>query len=180
MKIPRDITHERRLAASDEQLQRCASEVSGLRTQLGVLLVQLPPSLGYNAASANKFFDDLGTRIDKHVGVACEPRHRACFTDEADALIRARKVAQAAVDPPLEGQRKMAFTLDLEPRSLYCMHGSALWDWQHAVSATKTLRYSITFRTLADKRTRPGRQDAVARNLYAQRQRLARARAKNL
>ena len=58
--------------------------------------------------------------------------------------------------PPLEGQRRTAFALDLEPRSVYLMQGSARWDWQHAVSATKTLRYSITFRTLADMRMRPG------------------------
>lgn len=59
--------------------------------------------------------------------------------------------------PPLPGHRKTAFALDLEPRSVYYMQGSARWDWQHAVSATKTLRYSVTFRALADKRTWPGR-----------------------
>jgi alkylated DNA repair dioxygenase AlkB len=57
--------------------------------------------------------------------------------------------------PPRAAQRKTRFALDLEPRSVYCLQGPARWDWQHAVSATKTLRYSITFRTLADERTRP-------------------------
>ncbi|HEY5103248.1 MAG TPA: alpha-ketoglutarate-dependent dioxygenase AlkB [Steroidobacteraceae bacterium] len=50
--------------------------------------------------------------------------------------------------PPLVGRRKTTFALDLEPRSVYCMQGAARWDWQHTISATKTLRYSITFRTL--------------------------------
>jgi alkylated DNA repair dioxygenase AlkB len=53
--------------------------------------------------------------------------------------------------PPVSGHCKSAFTLDLEPRSVYAMQGSARWHWQHAVSATKMLRYSITFRTLAAK-----------------------------
>ena len=42
--------------------------------------------------------------------------------------------------------------LDLEPRSAYAMSGAARWDWQHAISPTRELRYSITFRTLAEQR----------------------------
>ena len=38
--------------------------------------------------------------------------------------------------------------LELAPRSAYRMEGSARWGWQHSISATKELRYSITFRTL--------------------------------
>lgn len=34
-------------------------------------------------------------------------------------------------------------------RSAYAMRGAARWKWQHAISPTKELRYSITFRTLA-------------------------------
>ena len=41
--------------------------------------------------------------------------------------------------------------LDLEPRSAYAMSGAARWDWQHAISPTRELRYSITFRTLAEQ-----------------------------
>jgi len=41
--------------------------------------------------------------------------------------------------------------LDLEPRSAYAMRGAARWDWQHAISPTFELRYSITFRTLAEQ-----------------------------
>ena len=52
--------------------------------------------------------------------------------------------------PPRVAQRRAAFALDLAPRSVYGMRGAARWDWQHALSATKMLRYSITFRTLAD------------------------------
>lgn len=38
--------------------------------------------------------------------------------------------------------------IDLERRSAYIMQGSARWDFQHSIAPTKTLRYSITFRTL--------------------------------
>jgi hypothetical protein len=33
------------------------------------------------------------------------------------------------------------------PRSIYLLRGTARWGWQHSVSPTKLLRYSITLRT---------------------------------
>jgi alkylated DNA repair dioxygenase AlkB len=48
--------------------------------------------------------------------------------------------------PPAPGQRA-TWKVDLEPRSAYLMRGAARWQWQHAVSPTRELRYSITFRT---------------------------------
>ena len=59
--------------------------------------------------------------------------------------------------PPREDRRRAAFAIDLAPRSVYTMQGAARWQWQHAVSATKMLRYSITFRTLTDSSTRRSR-----------------------
>jgi alkylated DNA repair dioxygenase AlkB len=44
------------------------------------------------------------------------------------------------------GRRSLA--LDLAPRSIYCLTGEARWSWQHAISPTPGLRYSITFRSL--------------------------------
>ena len=48
--------------------------------------------------------------------------------------------------PPAAGQRATR-KIDLEPRSAYQLRGAARWQWQHAVSPTQELRYSITFRT---------------------------------
>jgi alkylated DNA repair dioxygenase AlkB len=44
--------------------------------------------------------------------------------------------------------------LELQPRSIYTLQGEARWGWQHAVSPTKELRYSITFRTRHAKHLR--------------------------
>jgi alkylated DNA repair dioxygenase AlkB len=49
--------------------------------------------------------------------------------------------------PPVRGARA-ARIIELEPRSAYSFGGPARWNWQHAISPTKELRYSITFRTL--------------------------------
>jgi alkylated DNA repair dioxygenase AlkB len=52
--------------------------------------------------------------------------------------------------------------VDLAPRSIYSMAGEARWGWQHAISPTPALRYSITFRT---------RRRAAARGGAAERSR---------
>ncbi|HEY8553693.1 MAG TPA: alpha-ketoglutarate-dependent dioxygenase AlkB [Burkholderiales bacterium] len=49
--------------------------------------------------------------------------------------------------PPRRNKREETFALTLEPRSAYVMRGPARWSWQHSIPPTKTLRYSITFRT---------------------------------
>jgi alkylated DNA repair dioxygenase AlkB len=38
--------------------------------------------------------------------------------------------------------------IDLAPRSAYLTRGAARWRWQHAISPTSALRWSIIFRTL--------------------------------
>jgi hypothetical protein len=48
--------------------------------------------------------------------------------------------------PPAAGGRA-ARAINLEPRSAYAMRGVARWGWQHAVSPSPELRYSISFRT---------------------------------
>jgi alkylated DNA repair dioxygenase AlkB len=55
---------------------------------------------------------------------------------------------------PRGATRRAAFALDLAPRSIYTLQGIARWQWQHAVSPTKALRYSITFRTLSTQKRR--------------------------
>jgi alkylated DNA repair dioxygenase AlkB len=50
--------------------------------------------------------------------------------------------------PPPSTNRRASFALDLAPRSAYAMTGQARWGWQHAISPTKMLRYSITFRSV--------------------------------
>jgi alkylated DNA repair dioxygenase AlkB len=49
--------------------------------------------------------------------------------------------------PGEKQRREDVIPLELEPRSAYVMRGNARWGWQHCVSPTKELRYSITFRT---------------------------------
>lgn len=49
--------------------------------------------------------------------------------------------------PREKHRREDVIVLDLEPRSAYIMRDTGRWGWQHCISETKELRYSITFRT---------------------------------
>lgn len=96
-KIPRTISHERRLQDWREPLDQFLSEVEGLGEKLAVLLVQLPPKLAYDAKVAAAFFRALGRTGH---GMACEPRHESWFTPRADAALKKLRVARVAADPP--------------------------------------------------------------------------------
>jgi uncharacterized protein YecE (DUF72 family) len=97
VKVPKAITHERRLADSAEPLDWFLAEIAGLGAALGPLLVQLPPSLAFDAAVAGAFFDALRARYDGLV--ACEPRHVSWFDSDADALLIHNRVARVGADP---------------------------------------------------------------------------------
>uniref|UniRef100_UPI002147B43F DUF72 domain-containing protein n=1 Tax=Tahibacter caeni TaxID=1453545 RepID=UPI002147B43F len=96
-KLPRTITHERRLAGCEALLDTFLDEVNGLGRRLGALLVQLPPSLAFDPRVADGFLRALRER---HSGALClEPRHATWFTGGADAVLLARRVARVAADP---------------------------------------------------------------------------------
>lgn len=100
-KLPKAITHERRLIDCAGPMARFAEEIGGLSGKLGVVLVQLPPSLRFDAAAADAFFTLLGDAIG--AGAACEPRHASWFGEEADALLVRHRIARVAADPAVAG-----------------------------------------------------------------------------
>ena len=97
VKVPRLITHDLRLRRSRRPLKRFLAEVGGLGDKRGPLLVQLPPSLEYDARVASRFFQCL--RAHDQGPVVCEPRHPTWFTAAADRLLRRHRVARVAADP---------------------------------------------------------------------------------
>jgi uncharacterized protein YecE (DUF72 family) len=99
VKLPRSVTHDARLVGADQLLESFLAEAGALGDRLGVLLVQLAPSLGFDRQSASAFFDLLRRH---YAGVvACEPRHPTWFGREAEALFQASRVARVAADPAI-------------------------------------------------------------------------------
>ncbi len=75
-------------------------------------------------------------------------RDAPCFEKVAGVSLAGYARMRWRPYPPKAQAARATFALDLPPRSAYIMQDAARWDWQHAVSPTKMLRYSITFRTL--------------------------------
>ncbi len=97
VKLPKAVTHDARLVGSEAVLARFADEIGGLGDKRGPVLVQLPPKLAFDAATAGGFFA-LATGL---LGgpIVCEPRHPSWFEAEADALLAGHRVARVAADP---------------------------------------------------------------------------------
>ena len=95
VKVPKQITHGQRLRDCEPLLEQFLAQCSGLGKKLGCLLVQLPPSLTFDAATAEVFFAMLRQRFSG--AVVLEPRHASWSA--AEPLLQAQQIARAAVDP---------------------------------------------------------------------------------
>jgi len=97
VKLPQTITHENGLTKSARLLDTFLADLAPLGARLGCLLVQLPPSLAFDARLARTFFTALRKRFNR--GVALEPRHASWFAQRADRLLDELRVARVAADP---------------------------------------------------------------------------------
>jgi uncharacterized protein YecE (DUF72 family) len=97
VKLPQSITHEAGLVGVRAELSAFCELVSVLGAKLGPLLVQLPPSLDFDARRAGRFLAQLA---HFHAGaVAVEPRHPSWFCEAANRLLLEHGAARVAADP---------------------------------------------------------------------------------
>lgn len=101
-KMPREITHKRKLVDCEDLLEKFLEETAELGQRLGVYVVQLAPSHRFDAAIASTFF---GLARDKYAGgLACEPRHESWNSPDASELLRKYRITRAGADPePFKG-----------------------------------------------------------------------------
>lgn len=95
VKVPKRITHVQRLHDCAQALDEFLAQCGQLGDKLGCLLVQMPPSLGFEVQLAEDFFSCLRERFAGHV--VLEPRHASWV--QAESILQAHRIAQAAVDP---------------------------------------------------------------------------------
>jgi uncharacterized protein YecE (DUF72 family) len=96
VKAPKSVTHEHRLTDFGDLLAIFFDEIAGLGSKLGPILLQLPPSLAFEAP-AQAFID--GWRELYAGPTVCEPRHASWFTPEAEARLADAQIARVAADP---------------------------------------------------------------------------------
>jgi uncharacterized protein YecE (DUF72 family) len=120
VKVPQTITHEAGLVGARDELRSFCKLVEAFGPKLGALLVQLPPSLAFDAAAAGRFLSAL-TGLHQ-APVVVEPRHPSWFEPRADALLGRHGVERVAADParvPVAAEPTSTGTL-----SYFRWHGS--------------------------------------------------------
>jgi uncharacterized protein YecE (DUF72 family) len=105
VKMPKEITHVRRLVEIGPLLDSFLAEVIGLESKLGPLLIQLPPSLAFDEDISARFFSNLR---DRFAGpLALEPRNASWFSAEVELLLATFRIARVGADPaPVELARR--------------------------------------------------------------------------
>jgi uncharacterized protein YecE (DUF72 family) len=139
-KAPKTITHTRRLVDVAEPLEEFLASVAGLGPKLGPILVQLPPSLAFEAAVAERFFGELRQRFGGDV--VCEPRHPSWFTEDADRLLDMARVGRVGADPaPAQGAEEPG---GWEGIAYWRLHGSPVkYRSAYSDEALERLAHSI-------------------------------------
>ena len=141
VKLPKSITHDRRLKGGEELVERFAGEVAGLGERFGVLLIQLPPSLAFSDEAAG-FLRRLRPRFES--AVALEPRHESWFEPAVEDVLADSHIARVAADPARfaggdapGGDRATAyFRLHGSPRIYYSRYdAAALETWSRKAEA---------------------------------------------
>ena len=141
VKMPRTITHELKLRDAREPLVAFLAQTDGLAEKRGPILVQLPPSLSFDATLVPVFFDLVRTLYDGPV--VCEPRHATWFSASVDALLDRYRIARVAADParvpeaavPAGWPRLAYFRLHGSPRTYW-----SRYDADYIATLATTLR----------------------------------------
>lgn len=94
VKMPRYITHMKRLIVDEPVLARFHRGVEALRDKLGVILIQLPPGFKYDRGLLAGFFDKLDTSLRYTV----EARNPTFLCDEFLGLLEERRIAWCIAD----------------------------------------------------------------------------------
>jgi uncharacterized protein YecE (DUF72 family) len=98
VKMPRSISHQLKLRDAREPLLDFLAQTDGLAHKRGPLLVQLPPSLSFDATIVTPFFDLVRTMYDGPI--VYEPRHATWFSPPVASLLDRYRVSRVGADPP--------------------------------------------------------------------------------
>ena len=98
LKVPRTITHDAKLAATEALVEAFLGSIEPLGLAAECLLVQLPPKLEFEASLARAFLSHLRKRFAR--SVALEPRHESWFARAPEKLLHDLAIARVAADPP--------------------------------------------------------------------------------
>ena len=125
VKMPRTITHELKLRNPRKPFVAFLEQTDGLADKRGPILVQLPPSLSFEASVVRRFLDVVRQVYDGPM--VCEPRHVTWFSAAVAALLDRYRISRVAADPapvpeaaaPAGWSRVAYFRLHGSPRTYW-------------------------------------------------------------
>jgi uncharacterized protein YecE (DUF72 family) len=145
VKFPQTITHERRLAGTESELREFVRVLRPL-TETGRLvaaLLQLPPSLAFEAAVVRPFYESIPADLP----VAVEFREPSWTSSESLELLKEFRLAYSVVDEPL-----LPVSLHITSSFSYVRwhgHGSPLW-YDYTYSSAELARWVPRIQKLAE------------------------------
>ena len=97
LKMSRFITHRKKLRNVEEPLENFSARIALLREKIGPILVQLPPTMLFDAELAESFFRLVTTRLPSY-RFAVEPRHPSWFSGVALMVYQKYRIALCMAD----------------------------------------------------------------------------------
>ena len=97
IKMPKLITHVKRLMASDDALHAFLNDAATLGERLACVLIQLPPSFRFVPTDVEPFLQAL--RKGYAGDVALEPRHESWFSRGTTKMLERYRIARVGADP---------------------------------------------------------------------------------
>jgi uncharacterized protein YecE (DUF72 family) len=142
VKLSRYFTQKIRLKETGKNLKEILNGVFGLKEKLGILLVQLPPSLEFDFKIANKFMSDL-KKLTQNVDVVWEPRHKSWGSEQAIETLAKYGMSKVLADPePCVLKKSLRVSVE-DPRYLR-LHGSPeIYKTLYKKSTVKRIASSI-------------------------------------
>ena len=89
VKMSRFITHLKRLRVEAESINRFLEDVSVLKEKLGVILIQLPPSLKFDQPLMSDFF----ALLDPALRYTVEARNKSFISDDFFSMLREQNIS---------------------------------------------------------------------------------------
>jgi len=125
VKTPRAITHEACLENAQKLFITFLAETDGLAEKRGPILVQLPPSLSFDASVVTRFLKMVRRAYEGPI--VWEPRHATWFSSAVASLLNRYGISRVAADPaPVPEAAAPAGS----PRVAYFrLHGSPRMYW---------------------------------------------------
>lgn len=97
VKLSKYFTHQHRFKESGPALRENIQGILELGAKLGVILIQLPPSLAYQRQDVLNFFKSLRNFYNGHV--VLEPRHKSWINLEVAKIMADYKINKVLADP---------------------------------------------------------------------------------